>query len=209
MTQALIVVDVQHDFVSGSLAVAGGQAVADRAAELAPRFDLTLATRDWHPADHVSFADADNPPFVNGYWPSHCVVGTAGAELLPEVQAIADVIVNKGHEQAYETYGAFDRAVQVAYLSEKARALLGDEQAERLLAGELIELDALLSLLDVTDTTIIGIAGDFCVPATAVGSTAAGFPTIVDRSAVASVDPANGEKALNALGEHPLATLVG
>src|SRR3954464_12319544 len=100
MAEALIIVDFQNDFTpGGALAVPEGDAIGDRVRELAGsgRFDLVVATRDWHPADHGSF-DTSEPP---GPWPPHCVAGTLGAELddaLPRERV--DVIVDKGADPA-------------------------------------------------------------------------------------------------------------
>ena len=77
MAEALIIVDFQNDFTpGGALAVPDGDAIGPRVRELidSGRFDLVVATRDWHPADHGSFAEQGGP------WPPHCVAGTAGAD---------------------------------------------------------------------------------------------------------------------------------
>src|SRR3954463_654143 len=106
MAEALIIVDFQNDFTSGgALEVAGGDEIAGRLNELAadPRFDLVVATRDWHPANHNSFAEQGGP------WPVHCVQGTPGAELHPALDAAAvDVVVDKGQDPATEGYSGFD-----------------------------------------------------------------------------------------------------
>ena len=108
MAEALVVVDFQNDFTpGGALAVPDGDAIADRVNELidSGRFDLVVATRDWHPADHGSF-DTAHPP---GPWPPHCVQGTPGAELHPSLRrAKVDVVVDKGQDPATEGYSAFD-----------------------------------------------------------------------------------------------------
>jgi nicotinamidase-related amidase len=105
MARALIVVDFQNDFTpGGALGVAGGDAIAPRINELARSgdFDLVVATRDWHPPDHGSFAAAGGP------WPPHCVAGTPGAELHPALDASAiDVVVDKGQDPATEGYSGF------------------------------------------------------------------------------------------------------
>lgn len=103
---ALIVVDVQNDFAlpSGALSVPGGEAILDRVNALmrSGEFDLVVATRDWHPADHSSFPDA------GGRWPVHCVAGTPGAELHASLDAsAADLVVDKGTGHA-EAYSGFD-----------------------------------------------------------------------------------------------------
>lgn len=92
--RALLIVDVQNDFTpGGALAVAEGDAVVPRINALAASgdFDLVLATRDWHPADHSSFTSAGGP------WPVHCVAGSPGAELHPSLdRAPIDVVIDKG-----------------------------------------------------------------------------------------------------------------
>ena len=78
MSRALLIIDFQNDFTEGgALAVPDGDAIAPRVSELVEsgEFDLVVATRDWHPADHGSFEEQGGP------WPPHCVQGTPGAEL--------------------------------------------------------------------------------------------------------------------------------
>jgi nicotinamidase/pyrazinamidase len=108
VSEALIVVDVQNDFTpGGALGVPEGDEVIGRINELmaSGRFDLVLATRDWHPPDHGSFATNDPP----GPWPVHCVQGTPGAELHPALHRDdIDRIVDKGQDPATEGYSGFD-----------------------------------------------------------------------------------------------------
>ena len=91
---ALIVVDLQRDFLpGGALAVGGGDAIVEPIARCAPRFGVVVATQDWHPRGHVSFASAHPgaAPFTvtqlargaQELWPDHCVQGTQGAALHP------------------------------------------------------------------------------------------------------------------------------
>jgi nicotinamidase/pyrazinamidase len=100
---ALIVVDVQHDFLpGGALAVATGDRIFDPINALAPRFRRVYATRDWHPADHSSYAQAGGP------WPVHCVAGTHGAAFDPRLKLEnVDVIVDKGTERETDGYSGF------------------------------------------------------------------------------------------------------
>jgi nicotinamidase/pyrazinamidase len=105
VAEALLVVDYQNDFnPGGALAVSGGDEIAERINGLAAsgRYDLVLATRDWHPADHSSFTDQ------GGTWPVHCVAGTPGAELSPALDtAHVDVVLDKGRDRESEGYSAF------------------------------------------------------------------------------------------------------
>jgi nicotinamidase/pyrazinamidase len=106
MARALIIVDFQNDFTpGGALAVAEGDAIAPRVDELARsgNYDLVVATRDWHPPDHGSFAAYGGP------WPPHCVQGTPGAELHPALdRALVDVVVDTGYEPDLEGYSGFE-----------------------------------------------------------------------------------------------------
>ena len=107
MGRALIVVDFQNDFAApdGALSVAGGEALAPRINELVRSgdHDLVVATRDWHPPDHGSFAER------GGTWPVHCVQDTDGAALHPQLDAAAvDVIVDKGQDPGTDGYSGFD-----------------------------------------------------------------------------------------------------
>jgi len=107
---ALLIVDVQNDFCpGGALAVDDGDAVATSLNELAARFHLVVATRDWHPADHVSFS----------IWPSHCVAGTPGAELHPSLdRGQIDVVIDKGQRQGSPGYSAFEGTALAELLRE-------------------------------------------------------------------------------------------
>jgi nicotinamidase/pyrazinamidase len=106
MGRALVIVDFQNDFTPG------GALAVDEGDEIAPRinmhahsgeFDLVVATRDWHPPDHNSFAERGGP------WPVHCVRDTPGAELHPALDAQSvDVIVDTGKEPDTEGYSGFE-----------------------------------------------------------------------------------------------------
>jgi nicotinamidase/pyrazinamidase len=102
--QALIVIDVQNDFCpGGALAVSDGDAVVEPINRLASESSFVVATRDWHPPDHGSFAEAGGP------WPVHCVAGTAGAELHAGIdRGRIDAIVDKGQAPDREGYSGFE-----------------------------------------------------------------------------------------------------
>jgi nicotinamidase/pyrazinamidase len=106
MAHALVIVDFQNDFTpGGALGVRDGDAIAGRVDELARSgdYELVVATRDWHPPDHGSFAAQGGP------WPVHCVQGTPGAELHPALdRTLVDVVVDKGQDPGTEGYSGFD-----------------------------------------------------------------------------------------------------
>jgi nicotinamidase/pyrazinamidase len=165
MNTALIVVDVQNDFCEGgSLAVAGGAAVAGRIGELLRGdhgYSLVVATRDHHidPGSHFS----ETPDFVDS-WPPHCVVGTPGAELHP---ALGDP----------EFAAIFDKGEYTAAYSGFEGSFHGKPLAEYLRENDIRAVD------------ICGIATDHCVRATAKSAACHGFATTVLADLTAAVDP--------------------
>ena len=104
--RALLIVDFQNDFTpGGALAVAHGDEIAERINALAASGDyaLVVATRDWHPPDHGSFAAQGGP------WPVHCVADSPGAQLHPALDASrVDVVVDKGQDAGTEGYSGFE-----------------------------------------------------------------------------------------------------
>ncbi|MBV9817160.1 MAG: isochorismatase family protein [Solirubrobacterales bacterium] len=120
MPEALLIIDVQNDFLpDGALAVPDGDQVIGPINALAadPRFDVVVATRDWHPADHDSFVDQGGP------WPAHCVQGTPGAELSADLRREAiDAVIDTGTVRGDEGYSGFE--------GEELRELLRSEQVD-------------------------------------------------------------------------------
>jgi nicotinamidase/pyrazinamidase len=186
---ALIVVDVQPDFLpGGALAVPDGDAILAPLADLLTRlpFGLAVATQDWHPAGHVSFASAHagRRPFeettVHGHpqtlWPDHCVQGTPGAELsraLPWERVSA--VIRKGAQQDVDSYSGFRNNWDAA----GRRPPTG-------LAGYLRERG-------VQEVLVCGLARDFCVKWTAEDAAAAGFRTTVLWDLTRPVVPASDD----------------
>lgn len=148
MAEALVIVDFQNDFTpGGALAVPHGDEIAGRIADLldSGRFDLVVATRDWHPADHGSFQSQ------GGIWPPHCVQGTPGAELHAGLdRARVDVVVDKGQDPQTEGYSGFQQT--------ELEQVLRDAGADRITVVGLATdycvrhtaLDALRAGFDVT-----------------------------------------------------------
>jgi nicotinamidase/pyrazinamidase len=106
MGRALLIIDTQNDFLpGGALAVPAGDEILPRVRELIAtgEYDLVIATRDWHPADHASFAEQGGP------WPPHCVQGTRGAEISDELpRDRIDIVVDAGYEPELEGYSGFE-----------------------------------------------------------------------------------------------------
>ena len=171
MSRALIIVDVQVDFLpGGALPVPDGDEVIEPINVLAadPTFDIVLATRDWHPADHASFIEQGGP------WPPHCIKGTPGAQLSADLdQGRIDLVIDKGTTVEAEGYSAFE--------SDELRSLV---RTERIVAA-----------------TIVGLATDYCVLHTARDALREGLLITLDRAAVRGIDPDDSRRALEELAD--------
>lgn len=181
--KALIIVDVQNDFCpGGALAVREGDAVVPIINALQPAFDLMVATQDWHPADHLSFAanHAGKSPGevieLDGLrqvlWPAHCVQGTAGAELVSalDTSRIA-CIFPKGTEREIDSYsGFFDNG-------HKRATGLGDFLKEQ----------------SAAEIYVAGLATDYCVKFTALDARQLGFDTFLIEDACRGVELQPGD----------------
>ena len=158
--KALLLVDIQNGFCpGGNLAVADGDKIVPIANRLIESggYDLIVASQDWHPADHGSFASQHEgqAPFAIGelsgkpqvLWPDHCIQGSSDAELHPDLNADAiDYIQQKGENPAVDSYSAFRDNDQAA----------------------LTGLAGYLTAQQVTELDICGLATDFCVKFTAL-----------------------------------------
>jgi nicotinamidase/pyrazinamidase len=168
VSEALLIIDFQNDFCpGGALPVEDGDAIAPRVNELldSGRFDLVVATRDWHPANHASFAGQGGP------WPPHCVQGTPGAELHPSLdRSRIDHVVDVGAGVDDEGYSGFEKS----------------------------DLAEILRRNEIDAVTVVGLATDYCVRATALDALREGFATTVDREGVRGIDvePGDSERAL-------------
>ena len=174
MTRALVVVDVQNDFCEGgSLAVAGGAAVARAVSAhvAAAGYDHVVATRDHHVDPGGHFAEV--PDFTET-WPAHCVVGTAGVELHPDLdRGPIEAVFDKGeHAAAYSGFeGSSDGVGLADWLHRHG--------------------------VDAVD--VVGVATDHCVRATALDAVGAGFATRVLLHLTAGVAEATTAAALDQL----------
>ena len=169
MKRALLLVDIQNDFMpGGSLAVDDGDAIVPVANRLMRRYPVVIASQDWHPADHGSFAsnhdggEAFDVGELDGLeqilWPDHCVQNSVGAQVHDGLhQAPIQHIVRKGIDPLIDSYSAFA------------------DNGHRRRTG----LDGLLRALDIGGVDIVGLAQDVCVRFTAVDAAEAGFETRV------------------------------
>ncbi|KAJ4417103.1 NAD(+) salvage pathway protein, partial [Neurospora sp. IMI 360204] len=205
---ALLVVDMQEDFCppNGTLAVTGGRSITPLINTLlsSPLFVLRVATKDWHPPNHISFASNHNHtspssccptesslgqaaiPFVSTttvhnphnpsesyttrLWPSHCIAGTPGACLIPELDVSKiDKILEKGTNPLVEMYSAFYDPLKNPRVSDSGLAQMLREAR-------------------VTHVYVVGLAADYCVWSTAMDAHNEGFETVVVEEATKPVD---------------------
>lgn len=182
--KALLIVDVQHDFCpGGALPVKGGHEVVPVINSLMEKFELVIATQDWHPKGHGSFASTHGKKVgemakLDGLdqimWPDHCVQGTKGAALVDklEIKKI-DSVFQKGDQKHIDSYsGFYDNG------RKKATGL-----------GEYLKKKG------VKKVYVTGLATDYCVKYTALDSVQHGFETYVIEEACRGVDLKQGDVA--------------
>ncbi|MEL6923472.1 MAG: bifunctional nicotinamidase/pyrazinamidase [Bacteroidota bacterium] len=183
--KALILVDLQYDFCpGGALAVEEGDQLIPLANALMPHFDLVVATQDWHPVVHKSFAA--NHPWtrvgqvidLNGLqqvlWPIHCVQGTMGADLLDALNKNGiDIIFRKGTDPEIDSYSAFY------------------DNGHRKSTG----LKGYLQELGVTELYVMGLATDYCVKYTVLDALSIGFDVKLISDACRGVELKEGDVA--------------
>jgi nicotinamidase/pyrazinamidase len=185
--RALLLIDLQYDFCpGGALAVARGDETIPVANRLIPRFTTIVATQDWHPKDHGSFAV--NHPGVKPYdlgelaglpqvmWPAHCVQGTRGAELHKKLDRnLITEVFRKGTDPAIDSYSGFY------------------DNGHRKSTG----LGDWLKARDAEELVILGLATDYCVKFTALDARQLGFNVTVvsDGCRGVNLDPADSDKA--------------
>jgi len=182
---ALLLIDVQNDFVpGGALAVPEGDAIIGHINELQSKFSLVVASQDWHPAGHRSFASAhpghaafteiDWQGRPQMLWPDHCVQGTSGAALHASLNTNrVEAIFRKGTEPDIDSYSAFF------------------DNGHRKATG----LGAYLRGRSVTRVYVAGLAADYCVYFTAKDALAEGFEAVVLEDATRAISAAGWQAA--------------
>jgi nicotinamidase/pyrazinamidase len=167
---ALMVVDVQNDFCpGGALPVPDGDAVIPVINHITPMFGRWFYTRDWHPADHVSFSS--EPEYRDGSWPPHAVQGTWGARWCDGLEMPMNaILVSKGDNPQREAYSGFQNTQ--------------------------FDLAEFLKLRRVDRVFICGLALDYCVRQTALDAVAAGFTVYLVEDATRGISQESSNRTL-------------
>ena len=186
---ALILVDIQNDFVpGGALAVSGGDEIIQLANSIQQSFTMVVATQDWHPKDHKSFASshAGKKPFEKimlhdleqTLWPDHCVQGSRGAEFHPDLQMNrVEAVIRKGMDKEIDSYsGFFDNGHK---RSTGLAGYLREKRVERIF--------------------LCGLASDYCVAFTARDGLRENFKVYIIEDATRAIDAGGYEKAKSEL----------
>jgi len=181
--KALILTDIQYDFLpGGALAVEDGDKVIPIANKVQHKFDLIVATQDWHPENHGSFASNQEgkEPMDKGklggldqvFWPDHCVQGSRGAELHDDLNTNKiEAIFRKGMEPEIDTYSTFF------------------DNGHKKDTG----LNAYLKGRDIDHVYVTGLAADFCVYYTLKDAVNLGYETTLIKDATRAIDKENFE----------------
>ena len=183
LMDALILIDLQYDFMpGGALAVPRGDEVVPVANRLAEHFELVVASQDWHPPDHRSFASQhpgkkpgdviDIEGLEQHLWPDHCVQNTHGAELHKDLdQSRIERVFKKGQDPSVDSYSAFF------------------DNAHRRETG----LNDFLRQKGVINVFLMGLATDYCVRFTALDALLAGFEVAVLGDGCRGIDAKPGD----------------
>ncbi|KAL1932846.1 hypothetical protein VTP01DRAFT_8524 [Rhizomucor pusillus] len=190
---ALILVDIQNDFMeSGSLPVPRASCILPTVNELLEKLKgIVIATQDWHPDNHVSFArnhnkqpfesialEYDGQKIEQVLWPAHCVQGTDGAKIVDSIPLEKiDYTVQKGKNSMVDSYSAF-----------------ADNQYM-----EITQLAKILYQNHIETVIIVGLAADFCVKMTCLDAVKFGFRTILVRQGTQAVQPDKFEETMQEL----------
>lgn len=194
---ALIIVDFQNDFVeNGSLAVEGGLSLTGPINNLihSRKWGCVIATKDWHPEKHVSFASTHGMPVFSGIdlmingrdthltlWPDHCVQESHGAMIVDGIDFKSiDLILPKGCDPEYEFYSAFRDVTKT-----KETELLGYLKSKA-----------------IKSVYVVGLALDFCVLHTALDAVEYGFDTTVLVSYTKPISVEGANRAIHLLQEN-------
>lgn len=204
MKDALLIIDLQEDFLppNGALAVKDGRGVIhtiNNLVEDSSRWELIIASKDWHPSDHCSFASNhpdlkpfEEAPFENPenardkknltVWPDHCVQNSFGSQFPEEFSGEGKIhhVIKKGFLRDREYYSAFEDIFSI----------------------DNTELKKLLIDKEIENVYIVGLAMDFCVYHTAIDSARLGWRTFVLKDATRPVDLNNEGKIIQELKEH-------
>lgn len=189
--QALLLVDIQNDFLpGGALAVPEGDQVIPVANTLMEYFPFIVATQDWHPPDHLSFASQHPGKKVGDIielegltqvlWPDHCIQNTPGADLAPGLNRPAiNHIIHKGTDRHIDSYSAFF------------------DNGHRKATG----LHEWLRSHGIRDLFVVGLATDYCVKATVLDACQLGYRVYVVRQGIRGVDlnPGDCQRAIQTM----------
>ena len=195
MNGALVLVDIQNDFVAGgALAVPDGELVVPIANQIMDRFEVIVATQDWHPANHGSFASQYPSRQVGEFidlngierilWPDHCVQDSGGAEFVADLNIErVERVFRKGTDVGVDSYSGFF------------------DNGHRLATG----LDEFLKGAGIAGITVMGLATDYCVKATVLDALELGYAVNVILEGIRGVevepgDSANAVAAMTAAG---------
>lgn len=186
---ALIIVDIQNDFLpDGALEVPFGNEIIPIVNDLQSKFDLVVASQDWHPKNHSSFASNHENASIfdmilwqgqdQVLWPDHCVQGTTGASFSSALNTDGiSAIFRKGMNKQIDSYSAFFDNNKTQHTG----------------------LEAYLKGMRVTDVYVCGLAADYCVYFTAKDAKNAGFNTFYITDATRFIDETAYETAIKDL----------
>ncbi|MDO5509060.1 MAG: bifunctional nicotinamidase/pyrazinamidase [Weeksellaceae bacterium] len=196
--KTLLLIDIQHDFLpGGALAVPDSDAILPYVHELTTNFERVIATQDWHPANHESFASQhagkavfdtiDLHGLPQTLWPDHCIQNSAGAELHDVAQVgNLEAIFRKGMDKEIDSYSGFY------------------DNGRRRTTG----LHGFLQEKAITELHFAGLAADFCVYYSMVDALDLGYKVVLHEQGTRAIDEANFAELLQNLKQNPQFSVV-
>ncbi len=197
MNRVLILIDIQNDFITGTLPVPDGKAIIAPINRLILQFDHVIATQDWHPENHFSFfthhkgkkafESITKDSYEQTLWPPHCVQGSEGANFFPELQmnTIA-AIFRKGTNPDIDSYSAFFDNQQLKSTG----------------------LDGYLKGLSIEELHFVGLAADYCVYFSMMDALSLGYKVFLHEHCTRAINKESFEQQKRELHTYPNFTLL-
>jgi nicotinamidase/pyrazinamidase len=189
----LLIIDIQNDFITGSLAIDHSYSIISKINQIKTHFDIVILSQDSHPKNHISFASNNNTNIMSSkqltyndikynqiMWPDHCVKNSIGEKFHNELEiSNKDIVVKKGENYLIDSYSVFFDNLKLNQTN----------------------LDNILKKHNVKNLYLCGLAFDYCVKFTAIDAKELGYNVNIIKDLTESVNPEEDTNNVNKLEE--------